>query len=80
MQKIPIPIDTEQSISPLKSIRKKCMDCSNNSSQEIELCPLTDCPLYPLRFGKMPKTAKRHFQIREQIKQQKQFEKSYQKT
>lgn len=36
----------------LKSIRLKCLDCSCGSSKEVELCPVTNCPLYPHRFGK----------------------------
>jgi len=38
-------------LSPLKAIRKFCVDCSN-SSYEVKLCPANDCPLWPLRSGK----------------------------
>ena len=41
-------------ISPLKSIRKKCLDCSCDSIKEVRLCPITSCALYPFRFGKNP--------------------------
>ena len=44
----------EKTIGPLKAIRLKCMDCSNQQYKEVELCPCTDCPLYPFRFGHNP--------------------------
>ena len=41
-------------LSPTKAIRKKCLECSNFQTSEIEHCPMTDCALYPFRFGKDP--------------------------
>jgi len=41
-------------LSPLKAIRKKCLDCSMGSKKEVRLCPMTDCPLYPYRMGHNP--------------------------
>lgn len=43
-----------QHTSPLKAIREKCLDCSNGSYKEVELCPVTRCPIYTFRFGKNP--------------------------
>ena len=40
--------------NPMKVIRLKCLDCSGGSSREVEHCPITDCQLYPFRFGKNP--------------------------
>ena len=40
--------------SPLKAIRLKCFDCSGGSANEVKLCPVTNCELYPFRFGKNP--------------------------
>lgn len=37
--------------SPLKAIRLHCIDCSGGSQQEVRLCVMPDCPLYPFRFG-----------------------------
>jgi len=42
------------SMTPLKAIRAKCMDCMCEQPKEIKLCPITDCSLYPFRFGKNP--------------------------
>jgi len=39
-------------ISPLKAIGKKCLDCMCFQKNEVKLCPIKDCPLYPYRFGK----------------------------
>lgn len=42
--------------SPLKAIREKCLECCWDSANEVKLCPVKDCPLYPFRFGKNPYT------------------------
>lgn len=41
-------------LSPIKACRKKCLECSNFQISEIEHCSMTDCALYPFRFGKDP--------------------------
>jgi hypothetical protein len=40
--------------TPIKAIRKKCLDCCCGSSREVEHCPVNDCSLYPYRLGKSP--------------------------
>jgi hypothetical protein len=40
--------------SPGKAIRAKCIDCSGGSSEEVRVCTVKKCPLYPFRFGKNP--------------------------
>jgi hypothetical protein len=45
--------------SPLKAIRAKCLDCSNGSWKEVELCPCKTCDLWAFRFGKNPYRKKR---------------------
>lgn len=42
-------------LTPVKSIRAKCLDCSCGQFKEILLCPVKDCALYPYRMGKRPK-------------------------
>ena len=44
----------QKNLSPLKSIRAKCLECSNGSFAEVRLCPIVDCNLYFWRFGKNP--------------------------
>lgn len=48
-------------ITPLKAIRKKCLNCSGFSPQEVKDCPcfenngnIEKCHLFPYRFGKKP--------------------------
>ena len=41
-------------LTPMKAIRAKCMDCSAGSYKEVKLCPITECSLYPYRFGHNP--------------------------
>ena len=43
-------------LTPIKSIRAKCLDCCCGQKQEVKLCPSKDCPLYPYRLGHRPKT------------------------
>lgn len=44
--------------TPIKAIRLKCIDCMCCQKKEITLCPVTQCPLWPYRRGKRPRTAK----------------------
>lgn len=41
-------------LTPMKAIRAKCLDCTCGSAQEVTLCPIHDCPLYPYRSGHNP--------------------------
>jgi len=41
-------------LSPIKSIRQKCLDCSAGQHKEIRECPILECPLYLFRMGKNP--------------------------
>jgi len=43
--------------TPLKAIRQKCLDCSCGSDKEVRLCTVYDCPLYPYRMGRGPRTS-----------------------
>jgi hypothetical protein len=47
-------IDTEKILSPLKTIRRHCLDCCCGQIGEVNLCPSEDCALYPYRFGRGP--------------------------
>lgn len=40
--------------TPIKAIRKNCMECSNYQLKEIRLCTVIKCPLYAYRFGRRP--------------------------
>lgn len=42
-------------LTPMKAIRTKCLDCSNEQPSEVRRCLVTDCALYPYRFGRNPK-------------------------
>ena len=46
-------------LTPLKSIRAKCLECSNGSFAEVRLCPIVDCNLYAFRLGRNPNIKKR---------------------
>ena len=40
--------------TPLKAIRKKCLDCSYFQPKEVRQCTAIECPIYPYRFGRRP--------------------------
>ena len=41
----------------LKRIREFCLGCCGGSPKEVRFCALTDCELWPVRFGSKPKAA-----------------------
>ena len=45
-------------LTPLKAIRKKCLDCCCGQAQEVRLCNVKACTLHPYRMGKRPKDDK----------------------
>lgn len=54
-------------MTPLKAIRAKCLDCSAYSAQEVRLCPVEKCALYPWRFGKRPSTIQKRKQLKKPL-------------
>ena len=42
-------------LTPMKAIRKKCLECSCGSFNEVKLCPIKTCALYGYRMGHRPK-------------------------
>lgn len=42
-------------LTPMKAIRRKCLDCSNGQHREVACCPVKDCHLYAYRSGHRPK-------------------------
>lgn len=45
-------------LTPIKAIRKKCLDCCCGQAQEVRLCDVKTCTLHPYRMGKRPKDDK----------------------
>lgn len=43
--------------TPIKAIRKKCVDCTAGSYKEIRFCTIVECAIYPYRFGRRPSEA-----------------------
>ena len=42
-------------LTPMRAMRRKCLDCSGGSSLAVKQCPVLDCPLFPFRLGHRPK-------------------------
>lgn len=49
----------EVSLTPVRAIRKFCVECMGFSVYEIPRCTSPLCPLYPFRMGKNPSCAAR---------------------
>ena len=43
--------------TPIKAIRKKCIDCTCGQLAEIRNCTVINCALYPYRMGRRPDKA-----------------------
>ena len=41
-------------LTPIKTIRAKCMDCTCNQPKEIRECRMISCPSWPYRMGQRP--------------------------
>ena len=44
-----------KNLTPMKAIRKKCLDCCCYQPKEVTLCTVTNCLLYAFRTGHRPK-------------------------
>ena len=42
------------SLTPVKAIRKMCLQCQSQSPKAVRLCEAVTCPLWEFRFGKNP--------------------------
>lgn len=44
----------EKILTPMKAIRAYCLGCCFGSADEVRMCTIHNCELYPYRFGKNP--------------------------
>lgn len=44
----------EKTLTPMRAMRAKCMECSNFKWSEVRDCEMKDCPLWVYRLGKNP--------------------------
>lgn len=42
-------------LTPMRAIRLKCLECSNNQFSEVRECTVKKCPLHCYRSGHRPK-------------------------
>jgi hypothetical protein len=45
---------SEKKLTPIKAIRKHCLDCCCYQKAVVKNCSFYDCPLYPYRMGHNP--------------------------
>ena len=53
-KKVDVGGGSQRKLTPLRAIRKKCIDCCCGNKREVRLCPLERCPLWPYRMGHRP--------------------------
>ncbi len=41
-------------LTPLKAIKKHCLECSGYEKKEVRECKISDCVLFPYRLGSNP--------------------------
>lgn len=41
-------------LTPMKAIRKKCLDCCSGQHTEVRECTIKNCPLWGYRMGHRP--------------------------
>lgn len=41
-------------LTPMRAIRKKCLDCCVGQIVEVRECKVKSCPLYAYKMGKRP--------------------------
>ena len=41
-------------ITPLKAIKKHCLECSGYEKKQVRECAIKDCVLFPFRLGSNP--------------------------
>lgn len=44
----------KRTLTPLKAIRRQCLQCVGNSPKEVRMCPATECYLFAFRQGHDP--------------------------
>lgn len=42
-------------LTPMKAIRKKCLECCCGQTKEVRTCDIKTCALHPYRSGHRPK-------------------------
>ena len=45
-----------KTLTPMKAIRAKCLDCCCGSAVEVRKCTIKACSLWPYRFGRRPES------------------------
>ena len=52
-------------LTPIRSIRAKCIDCSGGSKREVRLCSVRTCPSWPYRLGRRPRVGSEEEKVHE---------------
>ncbi len=47
-------MNKNKTLTPLKAIKKHCLECSGYEKKEVRECVIKDCVLFPFRQGSNP--------------------------
>lgn len=47
-------------LTPMKAIRARCLDCSGQQPSEVRNCAVKNCALWSYRMGHRPTTVAKH--------------------
>ncbi len=57
-----------KALTPVKAIRKKCLECAGQRYLYIRYCEHAECPLFAFRMGRNPKRKGIGGKVRESLK------------
>ena len=66
--------------NPVKVIREKCLRCCCDSANEVTLCHIEACPLWPWRMGKNPYRKKKVLTNEQKLAMTERLRKAREKT
>ena len=47
-------MNKNEELTPLKAIKKHCLECSGYEKKQVRECVIKDCALFPFRQGSNP--------------------------
>lgn len=72
-------MEEQRTLTPVKAIRAKCIECSGGNRSEADRCQIKDCPLYAYRHGKNPNRKPRSMTDEQREKMRANLEKAREK-
>ena len=71
--------EVSKRLTPIKAIRKACLQCCCGQTAEIRYCTIPSCGLYPYRLGRRPRKDDYHYREEDADLSHKEAEANHQK-